>query len=373
MPTLHKLAACLIVIAVVLGLTLPRAEPERQGRAADAAHAAQRATASPGTTARATPAGNTSPTALPTVSPTAPVKIGAATPRAAAAKANELGEIPVLMYHRILKKPTLSLDRSVDEFRKELERLAREGYVPITAAEMVSGRIDVPLGKHPVVLTFDDSTPGHFGLDEQGRPKPDTAVAILLEVAAKNPGFRPVATFYLNEDLFQMGDQAANGLTWLRRHGFELGNHTVSHPDLSQLSKKGVQKEIGGMESTIVRLTGTHASTLAYPFGSAPGKRSWAQRKDGEYDFRGIFLAGWKPSDSPFDKDFDRFAILRVRSEGKIKENDCREFCSTAWLDKLDKDPDTRYTSDGDPNTISFPSADEDTLAEGYRPYGRSY
>ncbi|MFG2000190.1 polysaccharide deacetylase family protein [Spirillospora sp. NPDC048911] len=289
------------------------------------------------------------------------------------AKANELGEIPVLMYHRIMKKAELSLDRSTKELRDELTRLAEEGYVPITAAELVSGRIDVPLGKHPVVLTFDDSTPGHFGLDERGNPKPDTAVAILLEVAAKFPGFRPVATFYLNEDLFQMGDQAGAGLKWLQQHGFELGNHTVSHPDLSQLSKKEVQKEIGGMESTILSLTGTHTTTFAYPFGAVPEKRSWAQKQDGEYDFKGVLLAGWKPSDSPFDKDFDRFAILRVRSEGKIKENDCREYCSTAWLDRLDKDPDTRYTSDGDPNTISFPASDERSLAKEYRIYGRSY
>ncbi|KAB2342714.1 polysaccharide deacetylase family protein [Actinomadura rudentiformis] len=368
MPTLHKLAGFLIVCAVVLGLTLPGARRDEKPPA-DAARAAQRGKASPGVTATARPAG----AATPSATPTGPVKIGAASPAAVSAKANELGEIPVLMYHRIMKKTELSLDRSVTEFRNEVTRLAKEGYVPITAAELVSGRIDVPLGKHPVVLTFDDSTPGHFGLDAQGRPKPDTAVAILMEVAAKFPGFRPVATFYLNDDLFGMGDQAGAGLKWLQQHGFDLGNHTVSHPDLSQLSQKEVQKEIGGMESKIFSLTGTHAATLAYPFGSVPEKRSWAQKKDGEYDFKGVLLAGWKPSGSPFDKDFDPFAILRVRSEGKISENDCREFCSIAWLDKLNKDPDTRYTSDGDPNTISFRASDERLLAKKYRPFGRSY
>ncbi|MFI0445270.1 polysaccharide deacetylase family protein [Actinomadura sp. 6N118] len=353
---------------MVLGLTLPADRSEEKPRK-DAAHAAQRAKASPGGTTTAAPAVTRSASPA----PTGPGKIGAASQAAVSAKANELGEIPVLMYHRILKKTELSLDRSVKEFRNEVTRLAEEGYVPITAAELVSGRIDVPLGKHPVVLTFDDSTPGHFGLDAQGRPKPDTAVAILMEVAAKFPGFRPVATFYLNDDLFGMGDQAGAGLKWLQQHGFELGNHTVSHPDLSQLSQKEVQKEIGGLESKIVSLTGTHSTTLAYPFGSVPKKRSWAQKKDGEYDFTGLLLAGWKPSDSPFDKDFDPFAVLRVRSEGKISENDCREFCSTAWLDKLDKDPDTRYTSDGDPNTISFRASDERLLAKKYRSFGRSY
>ena len=73
-------------------------------------------------------------------------------------------------------------------------------------------RIDVPAGRHPVVLTFDDSTPGHFGLDPQGNPKPDTAVGVIEQVARENPGFRPTATFYLNKDLFGMsGVQAAAG------------------------------------------------------------------------------------------------------------------------------------------------------------------
>ncbi|GAA2580256.1 polysaccharide deacetylase family protein [Actinomadura fulvescens] len=359
MPALHKFAGFLIVCAVVLGLALPRVKEERPRT--DAAHAAQRGKASP----TVTPARSAKPSGA--------VKIGAASAAAVSVKANELGAIPVLMYHRIMKKAELSLDRTTKELRDELTRLAEEGYVPITAAELVSGRIDVPLGKHPVVLTFDDSTPGHFGLDERGNPKADTAVAILMEVAARFPGFRPVATFYLNEDLFGMGERAGEGLTWLRQHGFELGNHTVSHPDLSTLSKSEVQKEIGGIEAKIVSLTGAHAATLAYPFGSEPDKRSWAQKKDGEYEFKGIFLAGWKPSESPFARGFDPFAILRVRSEGKIGENDCREYCSTAWLDKLDKDPDTRYTSDGDPNTISFRASDEKSLAKQYRPYGRSY
>ncbi|MBO2449733.1 polysaccharide deacetylase family protein [Actinomadura barringtoniae] len=376
MPILHKLAAALIVCAVVLGLTLPG--PDRHKEQATKARAAGAATrtappTAPGPSPSASGSGKASASPSASASPTPPAKLAAATPAAVAAKANELGEVPVLMYHRIMKKPEASLDRSTKELHDELTRLAKEGYMPITAAEFVSGRIDVPAGKHPVVLTFDDSTPGHFGLDAQGNPKPDTAVSIILDVAKQNPGFRPVATFYLNKDLFLLGPQESAGLKWLIQHGFEVGNHTVTHPDLSRMSKDAVQKEIGGMESKIVSLTGAHTTTFAYPFGAAPKKRSWAESKDGEYDFRGIFLAGWKPSESPFSKDFDRFAILRVRSEGKIKENDCKLYCSTAWLDWLDKHPGDRFTSDGDPNTISFPAAGEKSLAKDYRQYGRTY
>jgi peptidoglycan/xylan/chitin deacetylase (PgdA/CDA1 family) len=198
-------------------------------------------------------------------------------------------------------------------------------------------------------------------------------VAVIQEVARQYPGFRPTATFYLTSDLFRMDGQAAAGLKWLMRNGFELGNHTLSHKNLSELSKADVQKEIGDIEATVLRLTGTHTTTLAYPFGAEPDKRSWAEKKDGAYAFQGVFLAGWKPSESPFDTEFDRLAITRVQSEGKIEKNDCTRYCSAAWLDELDRNPESRYTSDGDPNTVTFPRAEEDRLAKELRGRGRVY
>ncbi|MFD0688468.1 polysaccharide deacetylase family protein [Actinomadura fibrosa] len=381
MPLLHKIAGVVIVCAVVLGLTLP-GERRPRGTGVNATQAGATGQAGPagqasGAVKATGPGGSPVPgaPAKPSPSPTPTGPIPAAAPGAVAAKANELGQVPVLMYHRIMEKPELSLDRSAKELYDELTRLAKGGYVPVTAAEFVSGRFDkVPAGGHPVVLTFDDSTPGHFGLDPQGNPKPGTAVAIIEQVAREHPGFRPVATFYLNKDLFGMtGADAGTGLRWLVQHGYELGNHTVTHPDLSQMSEKAVRKEIGGMEDEISRTAGIHTTTLAYPFGSAPRKKGWAQKEDGRYGFQGIFLAGWRPSQSPFDAEFDRWAVNRVRSEGKIKENDCKQFCSTAWLDYLDKNPGERYTSDGDPNTVTFPRDLEDRLNKAYRGRARVY
>jgi peptidoglycan/xylan/chitin deacetylase (PgdA/CDA1 family) len=360
-----------IICAVVLGLTLPGSRGRDEGETAErtgAKSSASPAAKAAGVGVAPSPGGSASPS----VSATAPIP--AAAPGAVAAKANELGQVPVIMYHRILPKPELSLDRSTRELYDELTRLAKSGYQPITAAEFVGGRFNVPAGKHPVVLTFDDSTPGHFALDAQGNPKPDTAVGIIERVARENPGFRPVATFYLNKDLFGMDPaQAGPALAWLRQRGYELGNHTMTHPNLGWMSEKGVRKEIGGMEDEILKLTGAHATTFAYPFGSVPKKKGWAEKDGGRYAFQGLFLAGWRPAMSPFDDDFDRRQIDRVRSEGKIKENDCTKYCSTAWLEYLDKHPGERYTSDGDPNTVTFPKAAESRLAKEYRARARTY
>lgn len=272
--------------------------------------------------------------------------------------ANEVGLVPVIMYHRVTPKRTASIDRTPGQLRRELERLARSGYVPITAAEFVAGEIDIPAGAHPVVLTFDDGHPSHFALDSQERPKRDTAVAIIYEVAAKYPDFRPVATFWVNRYPFGLRDRSeqSRAVNWLVERGFEVANHTFDHPDLRRLPTKKVHEQIVRQERLLEKLGAGPSTTFALPYGSQPRKPSAARggKWDGtKYRFDGVFLAGAEPVVSPYAKDFPRYAIPRIQSNGKRGE--CRRWCSTYWLDWLDKHPKERYTSDGDPKRVSIP------------------
>jgi peptidoglycan/xylan/chitin deacetylase (PgdA/CDA1 family) len=352
-PHLHRLAGLLLLCAVIAGVFAP---PETDHGAA------------PGGSARKVverrPAGDRAgppPASAPAAARTA--------------AANELGEVPVLMYHRILAKPQSSLDRKPEDLRAELTRLAREGYVPVTAAEFVTARMDIPAGRHPVVLTFDDGSNTHLALDAQGDPMPDTAVGVIMAVAAQNPGFRPVATFFVNHDPFTLGPRTTDAVRWLGRHGFEIANHTTHHLDLAGMSREQVQKEIGTDQRMITDLGGTPPVTFAFPFGTF-AHLDWVDRGSAggaKWDFAGLFLAGWKPASSPYLKGYDPLGIPRIRSQGKIKEDGCKQFCSEAWLDWLAHNPDKRYTSDGDPRVISYPAAKAGYLAGRYRTLGRAY
>ncbi|GAA3162607.1 polysaccharide deacetylase family protein [Planomonospora alba] len=293
---------------------------------------------------------------LPSAELPAPVT---ATPESARkVKANEAGLVPVIMYHRIVKKRQASIDRTPDQVRKEMERLAREGYVPITAREFATGRIGIPAGKHPVVLTFDDGHPSHFALDEAGMPVKDTAVGIIYQVAKKYPDFRPVATFWVNRQPFGLQSRAdqARAVQWLTARGFEVANHTWSHPYLPGLSKQGIAEQLVRVERLLEKLGGSPSETLALPFGAMPRKRSTVQKGswDGtRFSFKGVFLAGAQPSESPFTKKYDWRSIQRIQSNGKRGE--CRRWCSQYWLEWLAKHPEQRYTADGDPERISIP------------------
>ncbi len=312
--------------------------------------------------------------------PTAPASASparTATVDPASVHANELGLVPVLMFHQIVAKPRGVYDETPTHFRAVLETLAREDYVPITAAEFVAGRIDIPAGAHPVVLTFDDATRGQFTLGPDGQPRPGTAVAIIEQVAREHPGFTPTATFYVNHDPF--ADRAgARTLGWLHAHGFDIGDHTVNHANLRLAPAATAQKEIADNLAMITKaVPGTTVSTLALPFGAYPRDPALAHRGSADgttYEFAGVFLVGSGPSHSPFHKAFDPFNIPRIRSgEPALQPAADRPFVADYYLDWLQRHPASRYTCDGDPAKISFPKALADLLAPRYRGQANPY
>ncbi|MEV0617293.1 polysaccharide deacetylase family protein [Nonomuraea sp. NPDC050404] len=291
---------------------------------------------------------------------------------AAAVKANELGQIPVLMFHRIVPKPQTTDDRSPQQFKADLERLVREGYVPITAAEMVAGKIDIPAGKHPVVLTFDDSSPSQLTLNEMGVPQKDTAIAILQQVGAENPGWKPKATFYVTRDMFgkTVREEQIQALLWLKDNGFEIGNHTRDHLNLRGRSHKEVEEQIGTIAKQIDSLSQIKPTTIALPYGNQPNKKDWAMRGK-LYNHQGAFLAGYTPAPAPFSKSFDAAGIPRIKA--MEKKGDCAQFCSHAWLDWLKKNPDMRYTSDGDVRTVAYPKYKNPYLRKSFNTWSLPY
>ncbi|NUT95212.1 MAG: polysaccharide deacetylase family protein [Saccharothrix sp.] len=279
-------------------------------------------------------------------------------PDPAAVGANELGQVPVLMYHRLVAQPASVYDRTPEAFRAELERLVAEDYVPVTTAEYATGKIDLPAGKHPVVLTFDDGDPTQFALDPSGQPAPGTAIAILLDVAAKHPGFRPVASLYVNAAPFGTPD-GSGALPWLRDHGFEIGNHTQYHTNLASVPAEEAQRAISEGQREIQQAVPQYqVRSLALPFGVSPRDPVLAMRggADGaSYDYECVLLVGSNPAPSPFAADFDPMNTPRIRSQDATGED--AAFGSAVWLDKLAANPAQRYTSDGVPDRIAYPSS----------------
>jgi peptidoglycan/xylan/chitin deacetylase (PgdA/CDA1 family) len=330
------------------------------------------------TTAAGAAPTSAAPTAGASVAPSASAAATtAAPPDPASVHANELGRIPVMMYHRLVAHPASDYERTPADFVADLTYLEKNGFVPVTAGDFVAGKIDIPAGKHPVVLTFDDGTVSQFALGPDGKPKPGTALALLQKFASSHPDFPAIATFYVNKAPF--GTSAGEGaLAYLTAHGDEVGVHTVDHPDLTSLTDAKVQAEIADNLVMINKADPAQkVTTMALPFGARPKVHALAEKGSSggtSYDLAGVFAVGAGPSHSPYNATFDPFYIPRIRAENvaDAKKAD-QPYVSGSLLPQLVADKSELYTSDGDPSKVSYPRTTTLTVAPRWKSEAQPY
>jgi peptidoglycan/xylan/chitin deacetylase (PgdA/CDA1 family) len=179
----------------------------------------------------------------------------------------------------------------------------------------------------------------------------------MLKFARTHSGFVPAGTFYVNRDPFGSAVAARRALRWLTRNGFEIGNHTRDHVPLATLSDEEVQEQLATGAELIQRiLPGYRIRTLALPLGSPPAtahlavRGSWNGQSYGPY---GVLLVGAGPAPSPYSKAFDPAAIPRIRTSQAGWKGE-PDFAFSYWMRELERNPRTRYVSDGDPGTVAI-------------------
>ena len=67
------------------------------------------------------------------------------------------------------------------------------------------------------------------------------------------------------------------------KEGHEIGNHTFSHPDISNLSRDDIKREIKQCEDTLVKLTGKKPTLFRPPYGSYSEERLGQIAKESGY------------------------------------------------------------------------------------------
>lgn len=276
---------------------------------------------------------------------------------------NELGRIPVLEYHLIGDRDS-RWSRTWQRFARDLELLHERGYRPITVKEMVGDRIDLPAGLSPVVITFDDASPGQFRyMEEDGALKIDStsAVGVWNAFAAKHPEWKGKGVFCVlpaaSEGHAFFGDKGIHGqksawrlkkVRYLIENGFEVCNHSLWHANFAKMSDAVVQEQIARAQLAVdsaLSGSGAGVTTLALPLGQWPKDRSLLKRgswtdKNGKvtsYNINAVLMVAGGPSRSPKDSLFDPMKIPRVQVFNDELEN---------MLDQLDRQ-ETRYVSAG--------------------------
>jgi peptidoglycan/xylan/chitin deacetylase (PgdA/CDA1 family) len=310
----------------------------------------------------------TAPTPAPTPTPVPLPKIDYAKVRP-----NELGVIPVIMYHEVKgtkDDDKYGLTRSLASFRQDLEVLRKANFYPVNLGDVVNGVVEVPAGKSPVVLTFDDARPSQFQLNETAesyKVAPDCAVGIMEEFAKQNPkDWALRGTFFVlpkSKVTIEPFGQAGLGdqkMAYLVKQGFEIGNHSTHHRSFRGYTPAQIQEEVGNANKVIMAGVPTaKIRVIALPMGVFPrDKKNWQYLLKGtyggvSYQYDAAFLAAWRPMPSPASKEYDPLRLERINAINTT--NGIRD-----WVKKLTTGGAqgmALYVSDGDPNTVSYPKA----------------
>ena len=304
-------------------------------------------------------------------------------PDPASVGADESGLLAVLEYHRVGGDPSFAPEWTVspEDLRAQLEYLYRNDYHPINFRDLLENNIEVPAGKTPVVLTFDDSSQTQFTMVRDGTgewvPDPDGAVGVLSAFHREHPDWPMRATWFVlpaaaePNNLFGQPKLTEKKLRYLVDEGMEIGSHTLWHANLAQSSPQEVQEQIVRANRMIRQYIPDYSAvSLGVPFGEYPADISLLQRGswDGEsYTLKGAAEVAGGVAYPPGNRLFDAYRVPRMQAE-PAKGN----FASFA--SHFEAHPEQRFISDGDPDTVTIPEESKVYMnANGVRRSGKAW
>lgn len=295
---------------------------------------------------------------------------------------NELGNVPIMMYHGIVNKKSSETlytggnvdkdgyNRTTEAFREDLEFYYKNGYRMIKLSDYINGNINVPYGYSPIVITFDDGNENNLkvnGLDKNGDIIIDenSAVGILESFKKKYPDYNVTAIFFVNGGLFHQPKYNDKILRWLVNNGYEVGNHTYNHDNLSKTSIEQTQKTIALVNQKLDEIIpNKYAKIIALPFGTPYSKThsNFPYILNGTYGnytyhMDAALRVGWEPVVSSLSIKFDKTYLKRCRAY----DHNGTEFDIKMVFNMLKS---SRYISDGYNDIITIPANNEGDLIQ---------
>ena len=206
--------------------------------------------------------------------------------------------VPILMYHLIAAaKPGATypdLWTPPEAFAAQMRALHRAGYRAVTLTDVVDhwsrGLI---LPRRPVVVTFDD------GYTSQYRNAARTLRRLRW----------PGVLFLEVHNMTVAGGLPPRDVRRMLAAGWELGSHTVTHPDLTTLGPTSLRRELVQSRRILRRTFGVPVRSFCYPAGRYDATVEAATRAAG-YRAATTEVPGIA---GPTD---DRLALPRIRVSG---------------------------------------------------------
>ncbi len=176
----------------------------------------------------------------------------------------QTAKIPILTYHSIDESGSVISTRP-EIFRKQMQFLSEADFNVVSLKTLTKYLCkNCPIPPNTIALTFDDGFQNFYS----------EAFPVLQE-------FRQTATVFLITDYCGKYNDWYGNLPTLERskllawdeikelssYGIEFGAHTLTHPNLTRLNMKEVEREIVQSKLTIEDRLGMEVTNFAYPYG----------------------------------------------------------------------------------------------------------
>jgi peptidoglycan/xylan/chitin deacetylase (PgdA/CDA1 family) len=205
-----------------------------------------------------------------------------ATPRPSTATPIRMGELPILMYHRIAIDGPTALTRyrvAPDLFAAQMDALYRAGYHTVHLEEWINALMrNEQLSGKPIILTFDDGYRDFLA----------AAMPVL-----RYYGFS-ATVFLVAERIGGVADwdsaygEAAPLLSWQEVHalqdtGVEFGCHSAMHWPMTGMSLAELTEDTARSRAILEEGLGVPVNSLAYPYGA---ENEFVRRVVGDLGFQ---------------------------------------------------------------------------------------
>ncbi len=183
-----------------------------------------------------------------------------------------LQQLPILIFHRVgtfTREDSLTV--SMERFRRMCQLFARSFHVVPLARVFEWMRTRTPFPRRTLAITFDDCYLNNLH-----------AAHLLAEYRLPATFFIPTA--YVGTDHVFPWDRhlpRLPNLNWadvqaMADLGHEIGSHSVTHPNMADLSRDQAENELVASKATLEERLGRPCRFFAYPFGGvANWKPEW--------------------------------------------------------------------------------------------------
>jgi peptidoglycan/xylan/chitin deacetylase (PgdA/CDA1 family) len=195
----------------------------------------------------------------------------------------------ILCYHAVSSSWPVRYATTESALKFQLAFLERQGYVGVTFAEAERRRQAGTLPERSVVVTFDDGFLSTLHakplLDEVGFPATVFVVTDFVESGAPlDWDGMDGETWLQSEHAGELEPLGWDHLAVLAAAGWEVGSHTLRHPNLLHVDSARLERELHESRAVIAARLG-RCETVAYPFG-------YADRRVAEIAAAAGYLAG---------------------------------------------------------------------------------